>query len=311
MLAFAPRLEFGTVFMELPLLEIPFAALATPEPATPGRDIRVDARTLQDTARRLIEAIGMFGRVLVACSGGVDSVLVAYLAQRALPGNMLAVIGVSPSLAARERDQAIQVLEQLSIPHRQLNTHEIEDKAYVANTPNRCYFCKSELFDALAKVAAIENFQVIADGVNAGDLEENRPSMPASRERGIRSPLAEAGLSKAMVRGLARELGLPVWDKPSMPCLASRVPHGTPVTIATLRSIEQAEDVLSALGFRQFRVRHHGDLARIELALEDLSAALAHREAITDGLRLAGYKHVTLDLDGYRQTPSVGFERGL
>jgi len=239
--------------------------------------------------------------VLVAYSGGVDSALVMAVAHQELRENALACIGVSPSYPAREMRDAVALAGQLGVPYRLVNTQEQSDPNYAANAGDRCYFCKSDLFDRLRAIAAAEGWDAIADGSHVDDLSDHVHGLRAGRERGVRSPLAEAGLTKRDVRDLTRHLGLPVWDKPAMACLASRVPVGTPVMPALLKQIEAAEDVLAGLGLRQFRVRHHGNLARIELPLEDLARAVEYRERIAAGLRAVGYQHVTLDLNGFRQ----------
>ena len=255
---------------------------------------------LERKHRRLREILRECGSVLVAYSGGVDSALVMLVAHQELGGRMLACIGVSPSYPVREMRQAVELAEELGVPYRLVNTQEHLDPNYAANPANRCYFCKSELHDRLLAIARAEGWQAVVDGTNASDLGDDRPGILAARERGVRSPLAEAGLTKAEVRELARHLGLPVWDKPAMACLSSRVPHGTPITPELLRQIEAAEDVLVALGFRQFRVRHHGEIARIEIPVEDFPKALEHRAEIVEGVRAAGYRFVTLDLAGFR-----------
>jgi len=238
--------------------------------------------------------------VLVAYSGGVDSALVMAVAHRELGERALACIGVSPSYPTREMRDAVKLAEQIGVPYRLVNTAEYLDANYAANPTNRCYFCKSELHDQLKKVANEEGWQMVLDGNNSSDLGDYRPGMEAARERGVRSPLIEANVSKAEVRELAHYLGLPVWDKPAMACLSSRVPHGTAITPELLRQIESAEDVLVDLGFRQFRVRHHNELARIELPAEDFPQALAQHTALLTGIRAAGYRFVTLDLAGFR-----------
>lgn len=240
------------------------------------------------------------GSVLVAYSGGVDSALVMAVAHQELGERALACIGVSPSYPARELRSAIQLAEAHGWPYRLVNTEELLDPNYAANAADRCYFCKAELHDHLHAIAEAEGWQSILDGNNASDLGDTRPGMAASRQRGVRSPLLEAGLSKAEVRALARELGLAVWDKPAMACLSSRVPQSTPITPALLRQIEAAEDVLAALGFQQFRVRHHGDIARIELPAEELQRAVEQREQLVAGIVAAGYRFVALDLAGFR-----------
>src|SRR5688500_5392861 len=195
---------------------------------------------------------------------------------------------------------AVKVPEEAAIPYRLADTMEYLDPNYAANPTNRCYFCKSELHDKLHALAEVEGWHQVVDGNNASDVGDFRPGMEAARERGVRSPLLEAKISKAEVRAIAHHLGLPVWDKPAMACLSSRVPHGTAITPDLLRQIEEAEDVLVALGFAQFRVRHHNEIARIELPPEDFARAIAQHEAIVAGITAAGYRFVTLDLAGFR-----------
>ena len=240
------------------------------------------------------------GSVLVAYSGGVDSGLVMAVAHRELGDRALACIGVSPSYPMREMRIAVKLAEEQQWPYRLVNTEEYLDANYAANAADRCYFCKSELHDHLRAIAEAEGWLAVVDGNNASDVGDTRPGMTAARERGVRSPLIEAGITKAEVRELARGLELPIWDKPAMACLSSRVPQGTPITAELLRQIEAAEDVLVALGFQQFRVRHHGDVARIEVPVEELHRAIEQRESIVDGIVDAGYRFVSLDLAGFR-----------
>jgi uncharacterized protein len=207
---------------------------------------------------------------------------------------------VSPSYPAREQRDAVALAEATGFAFRLVETGEHLDADYTANPDNRCYYCKAHLYERLAAIAATEGWAVILDGTHAGDLGDDRPGRVAAGERGVRSPLAELGLDKPVVRALARALGLPAWDKPAMACLSSRVPHGTAITPELLARIERAEDVLVALGFRQFRVRHHGEVARIELPLPDLARAVAQQAAIVAGIGQAGYRHVCLDLAGFR-----------
>jgi uncharacterized protein len=238
--------------------------------------------------------------VVVAYSGGVDSALVATVAAEELGPRALACIGASPSYPRRELEAATRLAQERGIRYRVIATSEHLDSNYRANAPDRCYHCKSELYARLRAVADEEGMSVIVDGNNADDVGDDRPGMAAAADRGVRSPLQEVGIGKDMVRRLARRLELSTWDKPSMACLASRVPHGTPVRPELLARIERAEDVLAALGFRQYRVRHHGDVARIELPEDDLSRALQMRERIVDPVRRLGYRFVTLDLSGFR-----------
>jgi uncharacterized protein len=237
---------------------------------------------------------------LVAYSGGVDSALVAAAAAQALGRGALACIGVSPSYPGRELRAAIELAERIGIAHRLVPTEEHLDPSYAANPENRCYYCKTHLYDRLSEIAAREGWSVILDGCHAGDLADDRPGRAAALGHGVRSPLAELGFGKPVVRGLAKRLGLPNWDKPAMACLSSRVPHGVAITPELLARIERAEDVLVGLGYRQFRVRHHGEIARIELPLTDLQRAVGDQALIVEGIRAAGYRHVCLDLAGFR-----------
>ena len=250
-----------------------------------------------------------FGSVIVAYSGGVDSAVVMAVAYNALGGRSatsaegrgaLACIGVSPSYPAREMRDAVALAEEIGVPYRLVETEEYLDPNYAANPNNRCYFCKSELHNRLHEILQQEDWGIVCDGTNASDMGDDRPGVTAARERGVRSPLLEAGITKVEVRAIARHLGLPVWDKPAMACLSSRVPHGTAISPELLRQIEAAEDVLVGLGLRQFRVRHHDEIARLELPPEEFPTIIAHYQEIVDGIKAAGYRFVTLDLAGFR-----------
>jgi uncharacterized protein len=250
-----------------------------------------------------------FGSVIVAYSGGVDSAVVMAAAYQELggrsstvaeEGGALACIGVSPSYPAREMRDAVALAEEIGVPYRLVETEEYLDPNYAANPNNRCYFCKSELHNRLHEILQQEDWGIVCDGTNASDMGDDRPGVMAARERGVRSPLLEAGITKPEVRAIAKHLGLPVWDKPAMACLSSRVPHGTAIDPQLLRQIEAAEDVLVELGLRQFRVRHHGEIARLELPPDEFPMVIAHYQEIVDGIKAAGYRYVTLDLAGFR-----------
>jgi len=238
--------------------------------------------------------------VVVAYSGGVDSSLVAAVAAQELGSRALACIGDSPSYPRRELEAATRLAEERGIRYRVIETREHLDSQYRANADDRCYHCKFELYDRLRTVADEEGIPVIVDGNNADDEGDDRPGMAAAEDQSVRSPLRELGIGKEMVRRLAQRLELPVWDKPAMACLASRIPHGTPVRPEVLARIERAEELLASLGFRQFRVRHHDEVARIELLADDLPRALEMRGRIVEPIRRLGYRFVTLDLRGFR-----------
>jgi uncharacterized protein len=260
----------------------------------------VEPKDTDQLVTRLRQWMSSVSSALIAYSGGVDSALVMAVAHQCLGERALACIGVSPSYPQRELAAAIAVAEQLGARHRLVETQEHLNPSYAANPHNRCYFCKSELYGRLQKLAAEESFAVILDGTNASDLGGHRPGYAAAKEKGVRSPLAELGFTKQDVRAVARQLGLPVWDKPASPCLASRVPAGIAVVPELLRRIERAEDVLVRLGFGDFRVRHHGDVARVELPVSEMQAALDRRDDIVEGIRAAGYRFVCLDLAGFK-----------
>lgn len=240
--------------------------------------------------------------VIVAYSGGVDSAYLAYVAADELGARALALTGESPSYPDFQRQDAMSVVEQFSIPHEFVVTEEIHDPNYQANPSNRCYFCKHELFSKLAEIAGERGFAFVCDGNNADDVGDYRPGRQAANELRVRSPLIEAGLTKSEIRLLAQRAGLPIWDRPASACLSSRIPYGMPVTIEKLSVIERGEARLRALGFQQMRVRHHGEIVRIEIAPDEMPRALDVEMAqrIAAAFKDLGFKFVTLDLEGYR-----------
>ncbi|MCH7736223.1 MAG: ATP-dependent sacrificial sulfur transferase LarE [Chloroflexi bacterium] len=240
------------------------------------------------------------GSVAVAFSGGVDSTLVAVVAHRVLGQKALAVTAVSPALAKRELEEAVSLAERFGFNHRTINTNEMDQEGYVANSPQRCYFCKTELYTELTKLADAEAIDWVVNGTNTDDAGDYRPGMVAATEHRVRSPLVEAGLAKADVRAIAKVLDIPIWDKPAQPCLSSRIPYGTPVTTENLSKIEQAEDYLRGLGLREVRARHHDRLCRIEVGEDEIDFAFGHRKEIVAAIKKIGYLWVSLDMSGLR-----------
>ncbi|NDC14437.1 MAG: ATP-dependent sacrificial sulfur transferase LarE [Synechococcaceae bacterium WB9_2_170] len=259
---------------------------------------------LEQALQQLRRRLAAFDAVVVAYSGGVDSALVAAIATEQLGPRAQAITGVSPALAPHLRTEAAQQATWLGLRHLEVPTAELADPAYASNPEQRCYACKRELHSLLVPIAAAAGGAQVLDGVNADDLADHRPGIRAAREHGVLSPLAEVGVDKAGVRQLSRALGLPWWDKPAQPCLASRFPYGEPITASRLRRVAAAEDWLRQQGFRELRVRSQGQTARVELPAGQLSEALliwadgAKRQALVEAFLALGFSAVALDLEG-------------
>ncbi|HXN91164.1 MAG TPA: ATP-dependent sacrificial sulfur transferase LarE [Candidatus Sulfotelmatobacter sp.] len=254
-----------------------------------------DATRLKN-AREIVRGLDS---VLVAYSGGVDSTLLLKLAMDELGQGTVAVLASSPAYPESEQSEARALASRMGARLVEVTTNEVELDAYARNNPDRCFHCKEELFDTLEPVQRELGLAHIAYGATADDAGDHRPGHGSAVRRGVRFPLLEAGMAKSEIRAAARALGLPNWNKPSFACLSSRIPHGTPVTVAALRQIEAAEAAVKALGFRQVRVRHHGDVARIEVDAEEIPRLIESRELVAGAVREAGYRFVSVDLDGY------------
>ena len=263
-------------------------------------DLQAIRRGSEDKLARLRDRIRACGGALVAFSGGVDSTFVLAVAREMLGPRVVALTAHSPSVPQAEREEARRLAAQLGVRHLEVESREQDDPRYLANGTDRCYYCKTELYRLCADAARAEGLGAILDGFNADDRRDHRPGHLAAEERGVRSPLAEAGLAKSEVRAWSQAYGLQTWDKPQMACLASRIPYGTAVTPERLGQVERAEAALRALGLRSFRVRHHGDIGRIEVAEDELATAFARRVEVAGAVKGAGFRLAALDLEPFR-----------
>jgi uncharacterized protein len=258
---------------------------------------------LQEKEARLFGILRGMGRVIVAYSGGTDSAYLAWAAKQALGDRAVAVTADSASIPDSHKRDAEAFAARYGIAHEYIETHEFDNPAYVANNPDRCFHCKDELFTRLEEIGRERGWDRIVYGVNVDDYGDYRPGQGAAKKHEVSAPLADAGMTKAEIRELSRLAGLPTWDRPASACLSSRIPYGTPVTVETVKTVESGEEQIKALGFRQFRVRYHGELVRIEIARDEMPRALdlEMTRRFTGIFKSLGFKYVTLDLEGYRQ----------
>ncbi|HWB99107.1 MAG TPA: ATP-dependent sacrificial sulfur transferase LarE [Bryobacteraceae bacterium] len=265
--------------------------------------VRLDPAQLREKEEKLFAILRELDRVMVAYSGGTDSAYLAWAAHRVLGPRAVAITADSASIPESHKRDAEAFVRQFGITHEYIQTYEFDNPDYVQNNPDRCFHCKDELFNRLEQVGRERGIAHIVYGVNKDDLGDYRPGQKAARIHQVKAPLVEAGLTKAEIRELSRLAGLPTWDRPASACLSSRIPYGTPVTIQNVKTVEVGEEEIRALGFRQFRVRFHGELVRIEIAREELEKALTLEMAgrFTAIFKKLGFKYVTLDLEGYRQ----------
>jgi uncharacterized protein len=265
--------------------------------------LELDPAVLEAKERLLLRLLSAMERVIVAYSGGTDSAYLAWAAHRALGENAIAITADSASIPASHKRDAEAFARECGFRHEYIETHEFENPEYIKNDQNRCFHCKDELFRELEAFGAARGYVNIVYGVNKDDLGDYRPGQRAAKIHEVKAPLVDAGLSKAEIRELSKRAGLSTWDRPAAACLSSRVPYGTPVTPETIKTIEQGEEAIRALGFRQFRVRFHGELVRIEIAQEELLKAMTaeNAKAFSAIFKQLGFLYVTLDLEGYRQ----------
>jgi pyridinium-3,5-biscarboxylic acid mononucleotide sulfurtransferase len=258
---------------------------------------------LREKEEQLLAALERMGRLIVAFSGGTDSAYLAWAANRALGADALAMTANSASLPESHKRDAEDFVKRFGIAHEYIQTYEFDNPDYAANNPDRCFHCKDELFTRLQEVGRERGYEHIVYGVNQDDLGDYRPGQSAAKKHQVEAPLADAGLTKAEIRELSRLAGLPTWDRPAAACLSSRIPYGTPVTIENVKTVEVGEEEIKALGFRQFRVRFHGEVVRIEIARDEMARALTLEMAqrFTQIFKGLGFQYVTLDLEGYRQ----------
>lgn len=278
------------------------AGCMAPGAATPSPAEKEGGKTIESKMARLRSLLSEMGGVVIGYSGGCDSTLLAAVAREVLGERAVCVLASSETYPRSEVEEAVATAERLSVPVVRIDTDELRNEAFVANTPDHCYFCKRELFGKLAAIGRTRGIRWVADGSNVDDLDDYRPGRRAAAEFGIRSPLCEAGLTKKEIRELSRRLGLPTWDKPAFACLASRIPYGVRIEPAILVRLEEAERFLKGLGFRQVRVRHHGDVARIEVEPQEIArlAGPEIRQRVTAKFKALNYLYTALDLQGYR-----------
>ncbi len=264
---------------------------------------KTDAATLAQKQEKLFSILGSMRRVIVAYSGGTDSAYLAWAANRALGADAVAITADSASIPASHKRDAEAFARECGFRHEYIETHEFDNPDYVKNDPNRCFHCKDELFTQLDEVGRGRGIEHIIYGVNVDDLGDYRPGQRAAKLHDVEAPLVDAGLTKAEIRELSRLANLSTWDRPAAACLSSRIPYGTAVTVETVKTVESGEESIKALGFRQFRVRFHGELVRLEIAKDELERALTPEmaRAFVEIFKPLGFHYVTIDLEGYRQ----------